>query len=229
VGLPTYLAFANKHVAAWFNREFRPSDQRSRLQDRIATAMRAPGTNFEPDRAPDFTVFVQAEAPALRLWRSWPGSSSDVSDLERVLCCPERADIWTIDSGEVFEAGFSDSAFAEDRRFGYALQPWWDAWGPTSGPFYGMGDPYDEDYDAAEAAYAPQSSFAAGSADGWVLDPEAMCAYATVRHFLSTLAWHDYDDINDAARALFVRDLRDEPRGLRGFSALVTPVGQGSA
>lgn len=42
--------------------------------------------------------------------------------------------------------------------------------------------------------------------------------------FLRTLTWHDYDDINDAAQELFVRDLRDEPRGLSGFSALTLPV-----
>ncbi|MEA2371602.1 MAG: hypothetical protein QOH12_1996 [Solirubrobacteraceae bacterium] len=229
VGLPTYLAFANRHVAAWFNCEFRPSDRPSRLQEVIATAMRAPGATFEPGQAPDSAVFVQAEASALRLWRSWPESSSDISGLDQVLGFPVRADIWTIDGGEVFEAGFSDSAFAEDRQFGYALQPWWDAWGPAQGPFASMGDdPYDEDYDDADAAYAPLSSFTAGSADGWVIDPEAMCAYATVRRFLRTLAWHDYHDVDDAARELFVRDLRDEPRGLRGFSALVTPVGQAS-
>jgi hypothetical protein len=37
-----------------------------------------------------------------------------------------------------------------------------------------------------------------------VLDPAAICAYATVLHFLSTLVSHGCNDVNDAARALSV-------------------------
>ena len=73
-------------------------------------------------------------------------------------------------------------------------------------------------------AHALQSCFTAGSVDGWIIDSEAMCAYTSVRRFLRTLTWHDYDDINGAAQELFVRDLLEEPRGLRRFGALVSPV-----
>jgi hypothetical protein len=50
--------------------------------------------------------------------------SEELVGLDRGLLFPERADEWAIDSGDVFEVGFSDSAFAEDRCFGYALSPW---------------------------------------------------------------------------------------------------------
>ena len=51
-----------------------------------------------------------------------------------------------------------------------------------------------------------------------------MRSYATVRHFLRTLEWQEFDEVDNAARELFVRDLRDEPRGLRSFNALVSPI-----
>jgi hypothetical protein len=226
MGLPTYLAFANKHVKAWFDRQFSPTDEASPLQAKIVKAMSAPGeSDSMPDRDADFTVFVQAQAPALLLWHAWPGISEELVGLDKALLFPDRADELAIDSGEVFEVGFSDSAFAEDRCFGYVLSPWCDVWGPKTSPLDEL--PHgasEEDYEAAESAFALQSHFTAGSVDGWIIDSEAMCAYASVRHFLRTLTWQDYDDINDAAQELFVRDLRDEPRGLSGFSALASPV-----
>ena len=155
-----------------------------------------------PDGDAGFTVFVQAEASAWLLWRSWPRVSEELVSLDRGLLFPERADEWAIDSGEVFEPGFSDSAFAEDRRFGYALSAWCDAWGPDADPFDALpADAPDEDYEAAEAALALQSCFDAGSVDGWIIDSEAMCAYASVRRFLRTLTWHDYDDVNELHRS----------------------------
>ena len=120
---------------------------------------------------------------------------------------------------------FSDSAFAEDRCFGYTLGSWCDAWGPEGDPFDELSaDASDEVYETTEAAYTQKSCLVAGSVDGWIIDAEAMCAYASVRYFLRTLTLRDYDDVNDAARELFVRDLRDEPQGLRRFSALVSPI-----
>ena len=225
LGLPTYLAFANKQVKAWFDREFCPTDQISVLQARIAEAMRTRGADYTPDREPDFTVFLQAEAPALLSWRAWPNSLEDTTALDRGLLFPDRADVWDVDSGEVFETGFSDSAFAEDRSFGYALGSWCDAWGPEGDPFDELPDePTDEECQTTETTYARQSCFTAGTINGWIIDAEAMCAYASVRHFLRTLTWHNYDDVNEAAQELFVRDLQDEPRGLRHFSALVSPM-----
>jgi len=225
LGLPTYLAFANKHVRAWFDRECCPTNHASPLQARIAEAMRTQGADYTPDRDPDFTVFLQAEAPALLLWRAWPKSWDETTTLDRGLLFPDRADIWDVDSGEVYETGFSDSAFAEDRCFGYALSSWCDAWGPHADPFDELpDDASDEEQRAAEAAYALQSCFVAGSIDGWIIDVKAMCAYASVRHFLRTFTWHDYDNVDRAAQELFVRDLRDERRGLRHFSALVSPM-----
>jgi len=187
--------------------------------------MRTQGADYTPDRDPDFTVFLQAEAPALLLWRAWPKSWDETTTLDRGLLFPDRADIWDVDSGEVYETGFSDSAFAEDRCFGYALSSWCDAWGPHADPFDELpDDASDEEQRAAEAAYALQSCFVAGSIDGWIIDVKAMCAYASVRHFLRTFTWHDYDNVDRAAQELFVRDLRDERRGLRHFSALVSPM-----
>jgi hypothetical protein len=128
----------------------------------------------------------------------------------------------------VFETGFSDSAFAEDRSFGYLLSPWCDSWGPEGGPFDDLsGHASESDWEDASAAYETQTAYAAGSLEGWVFDAEAMLAYATVRYFLRTLRWREYADLDDAARELFVRDLRDQPRGLLRFSALVSPVGSG--
>jgi GNAT superfamily N-acetyltransferase len=225
IGLPAYLAFANKNVETWFDRQFRPTREASPLQAKIMQAMRIPSGDRLPEEDADFTVFVQAEAPALLLWRAWHGGLEEAVSLDRALMSPDRADVWAVDSGEVFEAGFSDSAFAEDRCFGYTLGSWCDAWGPESGPFDELSaDASDEVYETTEAAYSQQSCFVAGSVDGWIIDAEAMCAYASVRHFLRTLTLRDYDDVNDAARELFVRDLRDEPRGLRRFSALVSPI-----
>ena len=66
----------------------------------------------------DFTVYLQAEASAMLLWRSWHGGLDSSAELDDVLCDPDRADAWEIDSGESFETGFSDSAFAADRSFG---------------------------------------------------------------------------------------------------------------
>lgn len=80
----------------------------------------------------------------------------------------------------------------------------------------------------AEAAYTRRSCFAAGTIDGWIIELDAICASASVRHFLRTLKWREYTDVNDAVRELFVRDLRDEPRGLRSFSTLVSPIYQSS-
>ena len=185
IGLPTYLAFANKHVKAWFDRQFSPTDEASPLQAKIVNSMSAPGeSDSMPDRDADFTVFVQAQAPALLLWHAWPGISEELVGLDKALLFPDRAD-----------------------------EP------------HGASE---EDYEAAESTFALQSHFTAGSVDGWIIDSEAMCAYASVRHFLRTLTWQDYDDINDAAQELFVRDLRDEPRGLSGFSALASPVSRPS-
>jgi hypothetical protein len=223
VGLPTYLAFANKNVEAWFQNEFRPSGKRSRLQRMIATAMRTKGAGTEADREADFTVYVQAEAPAWLVWRSWHGGGAFESvRLEEVLCSPDRMDVWAADSGEEFEVGFSDSALASDLSFGYALEPWCDGWGRT----LDLSDLPEDDaeHEPAEEALRRESVFAAGAIDGWVTDATAMLAYATVRNFLRNLEWREFRDVNDAARELFVRDLRDQPRGLRRFSALVTPV-----
>ena len=134
IGLPAYLGFANKHLEAWFNREFRPGAEPSRLQTRIETAMRAPAAGFEPERKPDFTVFLQAEASAMLLWQSWHGAMDESVGLAEALCDPDRAGAWDVDSGEVFEAGFSDSAFAADRAFGYRCRPGATAGDLTEGP-----------------------------------------------------------------------------------------------
>jgi hypothetical protein len=203
-------------------------DEPSRLQTRIATAMRAAAGDFEPDLDADFTVYLQAEASAMLLWRSWHGGMYEPVGLSEVLCEPDRAGLWDIDSGEAFEAGFSDSAFASDRSFGYVLAPWCDAWGPEEGPHDHLSDDAsDSDYFDADAAYDVRTSCAAGTLRGWVSDAEAMLAYATVRHFLRTLRWREHVDLSDAARELFVRDLRDQPRGLRRFSAMVSCVDSG--
>lgn len=84
--------------------------------------------------------------------------------LDKALFSPERADSWDIDSGETFEVGFSDSAFAEDLQFGYALSALCDALGPTGAPFDDLPDDPsdDEDYDAAKTTFATRSCFAAG-------------------------------------------------------------------
>jgi GNAT superfamily N-acetyltransferase len=225
LGLPTYLSFANKNVRSWFDGEFRPTRKASPLQAKVMRAMRTPSGDRLPDEDANFTIFVQAEASALLLWRAWHGGLSEAVGLDQALMSPDRADVWAVDSGEVFETGFSDSAFAEDRCFGYVLGSWCDTWGPESGPFDELSvDASDEVYEAAEATYEQQSCFVAGSVDGWIIDAGAMCTYASVRHFLRTLTWQYYNDINDAARELFVLDLRDEPRGLRRFSALVSPI-----
>jgi hypothetical protein len=227
IGLPTYLGFANKNVEVWFHSEFRPTENLSKLQSKIAMAMRGRTGGSEPDRAADFTVHIQAEASALRLWNSWHGGSSERVGLEEALCSPDRMDLWAADSGEEFEAGFSDSAFADDRSFGYVLTPWCDGWGPDEGPFDSLSHEVSPDeWDAAERAYAQKSAFAAGSIDGWVTDPKAMCAYATVRHFLRNIDWREFHGVDEAADELFVRDLHDQPRGLRRFSALVSPISE---
>ncbi|MGH2804153.1 MAG: hypothetical protein ACRDL4_14065 [Thermoleophilaceae bacterium] len=61
--------------------------------------------------------------------------------------------------------------------------------------------------------------------EGWVFDSDAMRAYATVRHFLSTLRWREFTDLDEAAQELFVVDLDEQPRGLLRFSALYTRAG----
>jgi|GEM_PF-5429392 len=229
LGLPAYLAFANKNVEKWFNREFRPTKRLSPLQRKITKAISATGTRYMPEDDPDFTIFLQAEASALLLWRSWHGDLYQAVELDNVLLSPDRADLWAIDGGEGFEAGFSDSAFAEDRYFGYTLASSCHSWGPEAEPFGELDtDASDDEYETAQAAYAQRSCFVAGTMDGWIIDLDAMCAYASVRHLLRTLKWREYTDINDAVRELFVRDLRDEPRGLRSFSALVSPIYQSS-
>jgi hypothetical protein len=225
LGLPGYLGFANKHMEEFFNREFRPTRKTSPLQEKIARALAAPAKEFEPNTDPHFTVFVQAEASALHLWNSWHGGLDEPVGLDQVLCFPDRADIWEIDSGEAYEAGYSDSGYADDLCFGYALSPWLDSWGPEDGPYDAIPtEASDATWNAAAAAYATKSSCAAGSIDGWVLDPEAMLAYAAIRHFLRTLRWQAFDDLDAAARELFVKDLAEQPRGLRRFSGLVSPI-----
>jgi hypothetical protein len=57
-----------------------------------------------------------------------------------------------------------------------------------------------------------------------VFDAEAMLAYATVRRFLRTLQWREFTNLDRAAEELFAVDLSEQPRGLRRFSALVSPV-----
>jgi hypothetical protein len=59
-------------MKAWFDRQFHPTDQASSLQAKIAEATRPPGKDPQLDREADFTVFVQAEAPAKLLWRARP-------------------------------------------------------------------------------------------------------------------------------------------------------------
>lgn len=227
LGLPAYLAFANKNVREWFDREFRPTKRLSPFQRKIAKAIRAADVRYMPEDDPDFTIFLQAEASALLLWESAHGDLYQAVNLDRVLLSPDRADVWAIDGGETFEAGFSDSAFAEDRCYGYVLGAWCDSWGPETEPFDDLEtEAPDDEYETAKALYARRSCFAAGSIDGWVLDPDAICTYASVRCFLRTLTWREFHDVNDAVRELFIRDLRDEPRGLRCFSALVTPIDQ---
>jgi hypothetical protein len=120
-GLPGYLGFANKHMEAFFNREYRPTRKTSQLQKKIARAAQSPADDVEPTEDCHFTIFVQAEAPAMNLWHSWHGGLDERVDLERALCFPDRADMWEIDSGESYEVAYSDSAFAADRCFGYAL------------------------------------------------------------------------------------------------------------
>jgi hypothetical protein len=48
----------------------------------------------------------------------------------------------------------------------------------------------------------------------------------TVRSYLRNLDWREFHDVDDAARELFVRDLRDQACGLRRFSALVSPMNE---
>jgi hypothetical protein len=133
LGLPGYLGFANKHMETFFDREFRPTRKTSPIQRKIARGWREAADGFEPSDDCHFTVFVQAEASAMHLWQSWHGGLHECVDLERVLCFPDRADFWEIDSGEAYEAGYSDSAFAADRCCGYALSSWLDTWGPNEG------------------------------------------------------------------------------------------------
>lgn len=222
IGLPTYLAFANKTVEAWFDREFRPSGRRSRLQRKISTAMRADAAGCETGGEADFTVYVQAKASTWLVWRSWHGGPFEGARLEEALCWPDRMDVWAADGGEDFETGFSDSALAHDRCFGYVLEPWCDGWRPA----VGKGDlPEDhEDHEAGEHALRQESVFAAGAFDGWITNAKAILAYATVRHFLRNLEWREFRDVDDAARELFVRDLHEQPRGLQKFDALVSPI-----
>jgi hypothetical protein len=40
------------------------------------------------------------------------------------------------------------------------------------------------------------------------------------------LEWRELRTANDAAQELFVSDLRDQPRGLRRFDALVSPISE---
>jgi hypothetical protein len=223
IGLPAYLAFANKKVEAWFHSEYRPSARRSRLQRSIATAMRAKAGAPNTGGESDFTVYVQAEAMAWRVWRSWHGGTFEGVDLDDALCWPDRMDEWAADSGEEFELGFSDSAFAHDRCYGYVLEPWCEGWraAPDADP---IREPDEAALEAAEAALREEPVFAAGAIEGWITDTKAMRAYASVRWFLRNLEWREFRDLDDAARELFVRDLRDEPRGLWRFSALVSPV-----
>ena len=225
LGLPTYLAFGNPHMRAWFEREYRPTDELSPLQHLVASALAVPSEDHEPDADPDFTVYIQVEAPALLLWNAWPNEFDEVTDLEELLFYPARADEDSVDSGEVFEAGFSDSAFAVDRTYGYDLSPWCESWGPREGPYDDLpDDATDEDWDAARRAFANQSWFVAGAVEGWVVDPAAMCAYASVRHFLRTLRLEAFSSVDEAVRELFVTDLASEARGLRSYHALVAPV-----
>jgi hypothetical protein len=150
-------------MKALFDREYRPTRKTSPLQNKIARALRAGSDEFEPDREPDFTVYLQAEASALHLWRSWHGGQSDLVELDRVLCWPDRAGFWEIDSGESYEIAYSDNAFADDRSYGYALSPWLDSWGVERGPFDLLPDGADDaDYEAAEAAFGAESAYAAG-------------------------------------------------------------------
>ena len=60
----------------------------------------------------------------------------------------------------------------------------------------------DDEWDAAAAAFETRSSYAAGSVEGWVLDAQAMLAYATVRHFLRTLQWPEFTRLDEAAQEL---------------------------
>lgn len=222
IGLPTYLAFANKAVEEWFDREFIPGRKRSRLQLEAAKAIAGGQSEEMPDRPADFSVYLQAESSAMRLWRSFSESEGEIVQLTTALFEPDRMDEWAADSGEDYEAGFSDSVFAYDRSFGCVLYPMVDEWGPGSGPYDEVED--DGDFDAAGEAYEKESRFAAGVVEGWVTDAPALRSYATVRRYLRTLEWHQFATLDEAIEDLFVRDLEDLPRGLHRFDALVRPA-----
>ena len=172
---------------------------------------------------PHFTIELQAEAPTLLLWRAWPFDHEEVVPLSETLSDPSRAEAWEIDGGEIFEAGFSDSALAADRCYGYILDSWFEDSGPTHGPYAALeGEVDDGELDAATAAFASQRSRCEGSIDGWIVDEQATLAYAEVRHYLRTLQWRTFDQIAEAADELFVRDLRESLRGLTEFDAVLS-------
>lgn len=222
-GLPTYLCFANKMVQAWFDREYRPNRKTSELQKTIKKLMRSQAEDPELGQTNDFIVHLQAEADSFEMWKSSHGGSLEVVTLERILFEPDRIDDWAADSGEEHELGFSDSAFAEDRSFGYELLPSCHSWGPEEGPWDEVPiDVESGDLEKAEEDYRGRPSFTAGTAEGWVTDPQALKFYATVRHFLRTFEWREFKELDDAMTELFVRDLSESPRGLRRFHALIS-------
>jgi GNAT superfamily N-acetyltransferase len=226
LGLPAYLAFANANMQALFGAEFTPTGATSRFQDTFRLAATALAANFEPADDADFTVFVQARASAGLLWNSAHGGIQEPAELGEVLCRPNRIDAEDADSGEHHELGFADSAYAFDRQFGFALSNWCDSWGPSGGPFdeLDLDEAEDDEYERAEARFALLPAFTAGSLEGWILDAEAMLAYAAIRRFLRTLEWTEFSDVGEAAAELFVVDLLEDRRDLQHFSALVTPI-----
>lgn len=228
LGLPTYMAFANKHMEAWFGREFSAADEPSRLQMRIRQALAAGTGDTEDDEAPkvlhETTVHVHAAASSYDLWRSGHGGDGEPVDLEDVLLWPDRAGFWELDSGEIVELGFSDSAFARDRSYGYRLWSDVQSWGPRHGPYDNLpDDPDDDTFDAAREALEAELSCVAGAIGVEIYDEAALRAYATVRRFLRTLEWQEFLTVEGAAREVFIDDLEQSPRGLRHFSALLAP------
>lgn len=225
MGLPTYLAFANSNMERWFDAEFRPSRRKSRLQKKIYRALNTeiPDSFRQLESAPMFHVHLLAEASAGFLFSSAHGADGPFSlvDLADVLVFPSRIDEWQADDGDSYEAGFSDSAFANDRCFGCLLEPELDSWGPTRSPFDDVSD--DDDVDLALAEFDRLSTFTAGIVSVRVVDPDALLANATVRRFLRTLEWREFESVVDAVEELYVTDLSEMPRGLRRFAAVVEP------
>lgn len=209
-GLPVYVAFGNPNMERWFEAEHQPDDSETGPWQEELSNFETYAEDPWPGDTPGGNYRWQLTCSARRAIATGEFYFDREATLGAVLFTPARADWFDLDGGGG-ETDLSDTAFADDRRYGYELTIT-----ELHDTSLDIGDLDDTDaYESEEAAYEAalqQAVTITASGHLHVINIDYVNAYAAFRRMLRTGDPHGPEPQSgaDAVRELLVDDLHQD-------------------